>query len=1049
MNLPPISTPTHHQGTWRTYSLAQGLCGIQVEHIAEDREGYLWFATWDGGASRFDGDEFRTFTHTSGLCGNQVMAILRDSQDRLWFGTRDGGACWFDGQRFHRFTNNHGVANSSISYIAEDREGRIWFAGEGTLGYCEGATFHDLRPESLRALEKLPTAETFGGCNGIAQDAEGHIWFAFNSLLCYDGHAFRSFGPASGLPTTHYAYAVAVDSRNDLWIGATHTIGRFTDGAFHAESVDTVGVLRKIQTDREGRVWFCSAGGGALFYDGSEFTNLTVQDGLAYDVVNAVFEDREGHLWFGTWGGGASCWAPRDMQVIGAEDGTGFDETFTLLEDQHNHMWMGFAPTFTPSDKNIAHYDGEWIRSIETVPELGRCWALCLDSRGNLYFGGDQGLIHYDGEAFNPLGPAQGFDGHAVHAIAIDRQGNLIIGHSALADSTAQISRYDGKGCTPLFTDQDSDAEDCITALIITRQDALWFSRGTIMAKDRGKGIGCYRQGAGLTFFTTAEGLVDNRVEDLLEDRNGQLWIATLGGLSCFDGIRFHNFTSEHGLPNNRIRCLCEDRQGHLWLGTDSGVVRYDGQHFQTIRSPQLSSVTSIVEDHSGHFWFATLHHVIRYTPSSTPPKNRILRILADQIYQDVEQIEITTETHQIIFEYKGLSFRTHPRDMLYSYRLRGYEDDWQWADSTEMRAYYQELPPGDYTFEVRAIDRDFNISAPATVHLKFNPRPRFELLLDDAAQNAEAFVGQSAALRQTLSQIREVAHTDLTVLFLGETGTGKGLVARHLHLLSKRRDRPLIQVNCGALPEGLIESELYGHEKGAFTSAISRKPGKVELAQGGTLFLDEVGDLALEAQVKLLRLLEEQTFERVGGTATFHADVRVIAATNRNLQQMVRAGSFREDLYFRLQVFPLQLPPLRQRREDIPPLATYFMGNMAAHLDKEVTHLSREAVAALQAYDWPGNVRELEHSVQRAVIVCKGSTILASDIALELPNPDQLQPLNTLTLEENERRYILAILAKTGWVIKGAEGAANILDLPSSTLRSRMKKLGIKRPKG
>ena len=1048
MNQSPVGKLVPAQGAWRTYSLAEGLCDIQVEHIAEDHEGYLWFATWNGGVSRFDGDEFRTFTRTSGLCGNQVMAVLLDSQDRLWFGTRDGGACWYDGRHFHSFPDINS-ANNTITYITEDREGRIWFAGDGALGYCAGETYHNLYPESLRALTTPPSAETFGSCNGIVEDAAGHIWFACNTLLRYDGQAFHSYGPADGLPPTDFAYTAALDSHDDLWVGGMRTVGRFADGIYHAESLNIGSYIRKMQTDSDNRLWICTSGSGAHYLDNGEFKPLTVQDGLAYDVVNSAFEDREGHIWFATWGGGVSRWSPHSMQVIGCENGKALEESFTFLQDRHNHLWIGFASIFSPLVESIAHYDGEQLRGIQAVTDLGNCWAICEDHHGNMYFGGDRGIIRFDGQHFEVVGPEQGFDGKAVHSLAINRQNNLLIGYSAPAEQTVQIARYDGDQCTSLFADEDTDNQDCIAALVITHQDNLWFARCGTKDKDRGKGIACLRQGAGLATFTTADGLVDDRVEDLLEDRDGNLWIATLGGLSCFDGIAFRHFTTENGLPNNRIRCLCEDRQGHLWLGTDSGVVRYDGEQFQTIRSSHLYSVTSIVEDHSGHFWFAALNHVLRYTPSTTPPKIRILRVLADQVYEGDTEVELTVDTHQIIIEYKGMSFRSHPREMLYSHRLRGYKDEWQAADNAEMRAYYQELPPGDYTFEVRAIDHDFNRSEPATLRLKINPDPRYELMTGDAAQAAQAFVGHSTALHQILSQVREVADTDLTVLVLGETGTGKGLLARTLHRLSKRSERPLIQVNCGALPTGLIESELFGHEKGAFTSAATRKLGKVELAQGGTLFLDEVGDLALEAQVKLLRMLEERNFERVGGSETFYADVRVIAATNRNLQQMVSTGSFREDLYFRLQVFPLQLPPLRKRREDIPQLAMHFMKHMAAHLDKEVTNLSPEAVVALQAYYWPGNVRELEHSIQRAVIICKGTSILASDIALQLPTAEQPHSRHLLTLEENERLHILTVLEESGWVIKGRNGAAEILGLPSSTLRSRMKKLNIQRPTG
>ena len=1041
------TTSSAPNGIWRSYSLAEGLAGIHVEHLAQDADGYLWITTSDSGVSRFDGDEFQIFTAANGLSGNQVFAAYRDSQDRLWFGSRDGGVCYYDGRRFHRFSGNDGVSHNSVTFITEDRDGRIWCGGENNIGYYQDDVFRNLRSEYLRSLEGSGLQPSIDTCYGIAQDAAGNMWFGTSALSRYDGVAFRHYGPEAGLPEAAFAYTLAIDARDDLWVGGSQILGRFADDAFHADPLDAKGYLRKIQIDSEERLWICTSGAGVLYRDEDGFKRLTVEDGLTYDAVNAVLADREGHIWFGTWGAGLSCWDPISLQLTGAADGTSLEHAFALLEDHSGSLWMGFAPTFTPIDKNLARRDDGQIRGLSDITDLNRCLCLCADKRDNLYLGGDWGLFRYDGNAFLSLKEELGFPGHTVYSLVCDRQGNLIVGYW-LPQQGPRIDRYDGARFTTLFAEPDPQPDDCITALVVSRQDALWFGRGTLYGKDRGKGIGYLRPGAGCTFFTSTEGLVDDRVEDMLEDRHGDLWIATMGGLSRFDGIRFHNYTAVNSdLPNNRIRCLYEDRNGHLWVGTDSGVVHFDGQRFQTVRSPYLTSVTAIVEDRDGYFWFAALHHVVRYAPGDVAPKCRVRRVIADQVYQNPERVELATEYHQVIFEYKGISYRTHPKHMLYTHRLRGYETEWQTAPNGELRAYYRQLPPGEYTFEVRAIDRDFNASATAAVPVTINPDPRIELLAANDPQEVESFIGHSASLRQVLSQISEVAATDLTVLTLGETGTGKGLVARLIHRMSKRHTRPLVQVNCGALPSGLIESELFGHEKGAFTSAVSRKLGKVELAQGGTLFLDEMGDLAPEAQVKLLRLLEEQTFERVGGTETFRADVRVIAATNRNLQQMVTNGTFREDLYFRLQVFPLQLPPLRERREDIPQLATFFMERMAAHLDKPVTRLSPEASAALAAYAWPGNVRELEHSVQRAVIVCKGQTILASDVALEFPNPDLPPSSHAMTLKENERRHILAILEQTGWVIKGPNGAASILDLPSSTLRSRMKKLGIQRP--
>ena len=243
------------------------------------------------------------------------------------------------------------------------------------------------------------------------------------------------------------------------------------------------------------------------------------------------------------------------------------------------------------------------------------------------------------------------------------------------------------------------------------------------------------------------------------------------------------------------------------------------------------------------------------------------------------------------------------------------------------------------------------------------------------------------------------------------------------------------------------MDSELFGHEKGSFTTALARKLGKVELAAGGTLFLDEIGDMPLEAQVKLLRLLEDGTFERLGGSRTLRADARVVAATNRDLEQMVRDGDFREDLYYRLQVLPVRLPPLRDRQEDVPALAELFKERMASHLDKRIGPLTPEVVAVLRAQPWPGNVRELEHTLQRAVIACRGPRITTADLGLKAapPPPGELE---VLPLEEFERRYIRRVLESRNWLVRGEGGAAAALGLPPSTLRSRMKKLGLERPR-
>jgi PAS domain S-box-containing protein len=329
---------------------------------------------------------------------------------------------------------------------------------------------------------------------------------------------------------------------------------------------------------------------------------------------------------------------------------------------------------------------------------------------------------------------------------------------------------------------------------------------------------------------------------------------------------------------------------------------------------------------------------------------------------------------------------------------------------------------------------------------------------------NFEEVVGNSRALIKVLQQVETVAPTDSTVLILGETGCGKELFARAIHSHSKRKGRPLVKLNCGAIPTGLVESELFGHMKGAFTGALERRIGRFELADGGTLFLDEVSELPLDTQVKLLRVLQEHEFEPLGSSRTLRVNVRIIAASNRDLERAVQEGRFRADLYYRLNVLPVSVPPLRQRRSDIPLLTSFFVERFARQLGKQGIAIAQETIDALTQYDWPGNIRELQNVIERAVVLSQGPILRLGRDLLPFSNDDP-EPANEvgdgtssdkpksegdlsahLSLQQVEKRHILEVLAKTEWVIEGPRGAAKLLGLHPNTLRSRMKRLGIGR---
>jgi len=1033
------------QGLWQSFSVQDGLPSATIESILQDREGNLWLGTPGAGVSRYDGAGFTAFTIQDGLSDNTVGSMVEDWQGRLWFGTSGNGVCRYDGKEFVAFTSEDGLAHDAVPCILEDRQGALWFgSGEPCRQSGAGVSRYD---GSRFAIFTTKDGLAHNTVSSILEDREGNLWFGCGSpcgareggVSRYDGKEFVTFTTEDGLACNH-VFCMVEDREANLWFGTYGGgLSRYDPSAssggagnafvtFPAEQGVPPFCVRCILQDQEGNLWLGTQGGGVSRYAGEEFTAFTTEHGLANDIVLCLLEDREGYLWFGTMGGGLSRHDGAQFAHFTIEQGLPSNGVMRLLEDREGDLWFG-------TWSGACRYDGTRFTTLDGLAGKN-IHSIAEDRKGNLWFGTwGTGVSCYDGTELRALTDQEGLPGNVVLAILEDGEGRLWFG-----TRTGGVARYDGEQFV-VFTTRDGLAGHGVRSMLEDREGHLWFGTS-------GGGVTRY-DGKGFQTFTTQDGLADNSVNGMLQDRQGNLWFGTeQGGLGRFDGKQFTTFTTQHGLTHNKVVSILEDREGKLWIGTyGGGVSRYDGLVFQSLtRRDGLvhDAAHQILQDQKGDVWISTDGGVTRYRPSSTPPRIRVTEVIADRRYGAVGEVRLPSSQKLLIIEFRGHSAHSRPDGMAYVQRLKGYEADWR--PNYTGREEYHDLPLGEYTFEVKAVDRDLNYSEPASVRVVVEPDPRLEAFAHALSGTPDEFVGESNALRKVEQQLVEAAPTDLTVLISGETGTGKGLAARSVHASSPRASHPFVPVNCGAIPEGLVESELFGHEKGAFTGAVARKLGKIELAEGGTLFLDEIGDLSAATQAKLLRFLEDRTFERVGGTEILQADVRVIAATNRDLRAMVAAGQFREDLYFRIQEFAVHLPPLRERREDIPDLASYFMGRMAAHLGKEVTRFAPEALAALHGYEWPGNVRELEHAVYRAVVVCQGTAIQREDIPLE---PAQLPGARAeafITPEEYERRYIREVLERTGWVISGSDGAATILGLPESTLRYRLKKLGIVR---
>ena len=1042
----------------RQYTVFDGLAGMHVEDIYQDRRGVLWIATADGGVSRYDGARFETFGPSNGLPHLNATTIAEEEDGRLLFGTLGGGLAAFDGQGFQVYTSGDGLPSNDILSLHPLADGSVQvLTGNGIARFVDGKFV-----EPVTELAGRP----IGAVYDMATDAAGTTWLASRErgVVDLEGQPMNGY-PGTGETAIEWPWKFAPDAASGgLWIAFQHVGSEAVVGRYDPErrQLDLIEVDHDVERGevvkhgtrhvrRDDRSWLWMSRRGVLVYDGQAWHPFSVRlQGTHFSDTRLTYEDREGNIWVGLWGGGLLFCDPVSVQLYTQADGLPDDEVRCLDEDGTGRLWIGTMG-------GLACREEDRIRTVNAGHMVS---GLATEGPGPVWSESPEGRVFQWTEKESRTIDVAGSDsGEEITALCADGRGQVWAG-----TSRGRLGRIEAGRFNPVA---EGLPHEC-RAMMPAREGALWVGTG-------GPAPALYRYEEGRFQPPSLAGLEAVSEVTALCEHQGQLWVGTANsGLFALDFStrELRRFTVDRGdLSVNGILSLVTDpEQDCLWVGTSGGgVLRYDGHAFLTIRLGNAgleNVVEAILRDSAGRLWFGTRAGLVAYRPGKVPPALVIREVEAGRLFEVSGDVTLLESAGEIRIELQGISFRTGAEQMRYSHRLAGHAPAQAWSEFTSANSVsFSGLPAGPFRFEVRTMDRDGLISEAVSLEVQVvaeeesAPGPALEHMPWTSQQK---MLRNSSVMSRILERAERVADTDTTVLILGETGVGKGVLAKHLHALSRRRERPFVSVNCGGLASGLVESELFGHEKGAFTDAAKRTKGRFEQAHEGTLFLDEVGDLPPKAQTDLLQVLDDKTMTRVGGEIPVLVDVRMVAATNRDLKEAMDKEEFRKDLFHRLNVFPIIIPPLRDRREEIPLLADYFASRFAREFRRPVPSLSPEVLRHFQEHPWPGNVRELEHVMQRALLLCRNHVVQLEDVLPDedlyeggppsspasAPAVDQGEGTETGTVFKSEKQQILEALQAAEGAIYGPKGAAALLGMNPERLRSRMRVYELKKPK-